>query len=70
MHEDSHCTVYMVYRALVEGASSTDKTFVPVEGGYHEVLFEEGGDQLAQGMIDWILARAKNSNGSGGAAKM
>ena len=45
-------------RAFVENVSSKDKLFLPVDGGFHEVMFEENGPVLVQGMIDWILARA------------
>jgi len=59
----------------MEGVSSTDKTFIPVEGAYHEAMFEEEGPALVQGMIDWILARSQsNEDGIGNdyssAAKM
>lgn len=57
-------TSYPATKAFVKGAASTDKTMVPVEGGFHEVLFEECGPELTQEMIKWMLER------SGGAAKM
>jgi alpha-beta hydrolase superfamily lysophospholipase len=57
----------------MEGVSSADKTFIPLEGAYHEAMFEESGPEVVQGVIDWILARSQN-NGSGeeysSAAKM
>lgn len=37
---------------------SQDKIFKSVEGGFHEVMNEECGPELVQGMIGWILARA------------
>lgn len=55
-------------RLFIENASSSDKTFVPIEGAYHEVMFEDCGPAVVQGMIDWMLARSGNENGAG--AKM
>ena len=55
-------------RLFIQNASSSDKTFVPIEGAYHEVMFEDCGPAVVQGMIDWMLARSGNENGAG--AKM
>ena len=57
-------------RAFLEGASSQDKVFVPVEGGFHEVMFEEDGPALVNEMITWILSRAEDNGNAAGAAKM
>lgn len=54
-------TSYEATKAFVNGASSTDTTFVPVEGGYHEVLFEECGDDIVHGMIEWMLQHSYDS---------
>lgn len=66
------CKFVFVCRLFIEGASSADKTFIPLEGAYHEAMFEESGPAVLQGMIDWILARSY-SNGAedySSAAKM
>jgi alpha-beta hydrolase superfamily lysophospholipase len=42
----------------MDAATSSDKTFVPVEGGFHELMREDCGAQLIKANIDWILARA------------
>lgn len=55
-------TSYEATRAFVTESSSTDTTFIPVPGGYHEVLFEECGDDVLQGMIDWILQHASSDS--------
>lgn len=57
-------TSFPATQAFVVAVASADKTMVPVEGGYHEVLFEDCGPELTAGMAAWILDR------SGGAAKM
>ena len=44
-------------RAFTETVSSEDIVFRSISGGYHEVMLEECGPELIQGMIDWILAR-------------
>ena len=48
-------------RAFTETVSSEDKVFRSISGGYHEVMLEECGPELIQGMIDWILARTGHS---------
>lgn len=47
-------------RAFVEAVPSSDKIFVPLENGYHEVLLEDEGPAILEGMGQWILARAGN----------
>lgn len=44
--------------AFMDGVSSDDTTFIQVENGYHEVLFEDGGNSLVDGMAEWMLHRA------------
>jgi len=46
----------------MDGIPSTDKTFLPIENGFHEVLFEDTGPEIATGMAEWILARATSRN--------
>jgi hypothetical protein len=60
-------------RLFIEKASSADKTFIPLEGAYHEAMFEESGPAIVQGMVDWILARSNSAGGGedySSAAKM
>jgi hypothetical protein len=52
----------VVCRLFIESASSSDKTFIPLEGAYHEAMFEESGPAVVQGMIDWILARSNGGS--------
>jgi acylglycerol lipase len=52
-------TSFEATKAFLNATSSTDTTFVPVEGGYHEVLQEPGGDALLERMIDWMTAKGK-----------
>ncbi|KAG7667050.1 hypothetical protein Ndes2526B_g04463 [Nannochloris sp. 'desiccata'] len=69
---DDKVTSFNATKLFIEGASSADKTFIPLEGAYHEAMFEESGPAVLQGMIDWILARSY-SNGAedySSAAKM
>ena len=54
-------TSFAATRAFLDAVGSTDKTFVPVEGGYHEVLFEPDGGVLLDRMIEWVLSKAKTS---------
>lgn len=55
-------TSFQATKAFVDGSSSTDTTFIPVEGGYHEVLFEDCGDDVLRGMIDWMLQHTSDSS--------
>ncbi len=54
-------TSFAATKAFLDAVSSTDKTFVPVEGGYHEVLLEPEGGVLLGRMIEWMLSKPKTS---------
>jgi acylglycerol lipase len=57
------CTSFPATRAFMEGlVEVNDKTFIPVDGGYHEVLFEERGAEIANGMGEWMVKRAGTSD--------
>jgi len=45
-------------RTIVESVASPDRTFLLVEGGYHEVLNDPGNDKLIAQLADRILASA------------
>lgn len=51
-------TSYQATKAFVDGTSSSDTTFIPVDGGYHEVLFEDCGEDILRGMIQWMIQRS------------
>lgn len=56
------CTSFPATQAFMEGlVGVTDKTFIPIEGGYHEVLFEERGEEIAITMGEWMVKRASGS---------
>lgn len=42
-------------RALLDGCASKDKVFVPVEGGYHELIMGAGTAEATQHHVDWLL---------------
>jgi acylglycerol lipase len=54
-------TSFEATRDFLDAVSSTDKTFVPVEGGYHEVMLEPEGGVLLDRMIEWMLSKPKTS---------
>jgi alpha-beta hydrolase superfamily lysophospholipase len=45
-------------RRFAEAAKSEDLTYSVIPGGYHELFNDPGGEKLADGMGDWILARS------------
>lgn len=50
-------------RSFIDAASSLDKTFIPVEGGYHEILHEDPhGHAIIHGMIDWIVSHSQDTS--------
>lgn len=50
---DSHAQFRLSER-LVRDIASTDKTFHPVEGGYHELLNEERPEETIKLLFDWL----------------
>lgn len=50
-------TSFAATREFLDAVGSIDKMFVPVEGGYHEVMLEPEGDTLLDGMIEWMLSK-------------
>lgn len=55
-------TLFNATKAFLSGVASKDVKFIPVENGYHEVLFEEHADSLLQGIIQWILEHASKNH--------
>lgn len=55
-------TLFNATKAFLSGVSSKDVKFIPVENGYHEVLFEEHADSLLQGIIQWIIEHASKNH--------
>ncbi len=45
-------------RAILESVESVDRTYTPVEGGYHEVLNDPGKEKLIAQLADRMLAWA------------
>ena len=60
-------TSFAATRAFLDAVSSTDTTFVPVEGGFHEVLLEPERGRLVERMIDWIDGVLEGSGAGAGA---
>jgi alpha-beta hydrolase superfamily lysophospholipase len=58
MGTDDTVSDFATARAFFDRAASTDKTFVPCPGLYHEVLNELEWRDIAGAMADWIVARA------------
>ena len=52
-------------RAFIAGIPSADKTLKEVAGGFHEVMFEDEGPALVDGMAAWIKARAAGASAAG-----
>jgi hypothetical protein len=50
--------VLQAVQSFVDGVSSADKTFLKVDGGYHEMLMGEEKTGSTQGIIDWARAHA------------
>jgi len=44
-------------RDLFEAIASSDKTLRSVDGGFHELFHDTDGDELAEDVIAWALAR-------------
>lgn len=49
-------------RDFLQGVQSKDVLFVPIEDGYHEVLFEEHAEKTLDDMIAWILQHALSND--------
>jgi alpha-beta hydrolase superfamily lysophospholipase len=47
-------------REFFDAAGSADKTWVPLEGLYHETLNETEWQPVATGVADWMLAHARS----------
>ena len=54
-------TSFAATQAFLDAVVSTDKTFVSIDGGYHEVLLEPEGAELLDRVIAWIVERASSS---------
>lgn len=65
---DDRCTNAAASRALVAAASSPDKVFVDVEGGYHELLMGPERDACVARMVDWMVVRAGAAAGAAAGA--
>ena len=55
------CTSYPAVKRLVAAASSAEKALVPMEGFYHEMFFEPGGDAVRLKIEEWVKERARVS---------
>ncbi len=55
--EDVHAD-WTVSKRLVDNIASTDKTLHLVDGGYHELLNDQGADEVLQLVLAWIEERA------------
>ena len=49
------------HKAFIDNASSVDKTFHVVPGGYHELLMGPQRQECFQKISTWILARTTSS---------
>lgn len=57
-HGDAdRCTSATASKEFMDKIQSTDKTYLVIEGGYHELLIGKRGMNIADGMADWMLAR-------------
>jgi acylglycerol lipase len=58
IHGDTdRCTSMRAHKEFMEKASSVDKTFDVIPGGYHEMLLGPQKDECFMKMSTWMLAR-------------
>jgi alpha-beta hydrolase superfamily lysophospholipase len=48
-------------KRLVDASCSADKTFRPMEGVYHEMLFEPEKEEVIRIVSEWVLERASKT---------